>query len=321
MGPGQVSARPKAGGARQPVARLQRPAPHRPRVLLITEGTYPYAIVDETIAETTSDLEAFRFAEATRRLREFTWGEFCDWYVEFVKTRLRDHDQASRPVAQRVVATVLDTLCRLVHPVMPFVTEQIWQSLGQLAPIRGIPGPRAAEPSVCIASWPLPLRWSDPEARATVAQWQEKIQALRNLKAERNIPKEAKIVPIIIAEGPVADRLRLGAAFLKSLTNAADVTIAATAVRQQNSATAVLADAEVILPLEGLIDKEVELARLRKTHADLERQIGPLKAKIANEGFVSRAPAEVVEGQRARLAELESQRAAVAVLIDKVGPR
>ena len=117
-----------------------------------------------------------------------------------------------------------------------------------------------------------------------MAQWQEKIQALRNLRAERNIPKEAKIAPIIIAEGPVADRLRLGEAFLKSLTNAAAVTIAATAERPPDSAIAVLADAEVILPLEGLIDKEVELARLRKTHADLERQIGPLKAKLANEG-------------------------------------
>jgi valyl-tRNA synthetase len=114
--------------------------------------------------------------------------------------------------------------------------------------------------------------------------------------------------------------LRLGEALLKSLTNAAAVTIATAAVRPPGSAIAVLGDAEVILPLEGLIDKEAELAKLRKTHADLERQIGPLKAKLANLGFVSRAPAEVVEGQRARLAELETQRAAVAALIDKDGP-
>ena len=284
------------------------------------EDRWILAGLDETIAETTADLEAFRFAEATRRLREFTWGEFCDWYVEFVKTRLRDPDSNSRPVAQRVVAAVLDTLCRLLHPVMPFLTEQIWQPLGQLAPTRGIPGPRPAEPSVCVASWPRPLGWTDPEAKATVAQWQEKIQTLRNLRAERNIPKEAKIAPIIIAGGPVADRLRLGEALLKSLTNAAAVTIATAAVRPPGSAIAVLGDAEVILPLEGLIDKEAELAKLRKTHADLERQIGPLKAKLANLGFVSRAPAEVVEGQRARLAELETQRAAVAALIDKDGP-
>ncbi len=282
------------------------------------EDRWILAGLDETIAETTADLEAFRFAEATRRLREFTWGEFCDWYVEFAKTRLRD--PGSRPIAQRVVAAILDTLCRLLHPVMPFLTEQIWQPLGQLAPLRGIPDPRPAETSVCIAIWPRPSGWTDPEARSTVTQWQEKIQALRNLKAERNVPKEARIAPIIIAEGAVADRLHLGEAFLKSLTNASAITITTTAERPPDSAIAVLGDAEVILPLEGLIDKEVELARLRKSLADLDRQIGPLKAKLANEGFVSRAPADVVEGQRARLAELETQRAAVAALIAKDGP-
>ena len=164
------------------------------------------------------------------------------------------------------------------------------------------------------------MGWTDPVARATVAQWQEKIQTLRNLKAERNVPKEAKITPIIIAEGAVADRLRLGEVFIKSLSNAAAVTIATTAARPPDSAIAVLGDAEVILPLEGLIDKEVELARLRKTYADLDRQIGPLKAKLANEGFVSRAPAEVIEAQRTRLAELETQRTAVAALIAMDGP-
>ncbi len=141
---------------------------------------------------------------------------------------------------------------------------------------------------MCIAIWPRPSGWTDPEARSTVTQWQEKIQALRNLKAERNVPKEARIAPIIIAEGAVADRLRLGEAFLKSLTNASAITITTTAERPPDSAIAVLGDAEVILPLEGLIDKEVELARLRKSLADLDRQIGPLKAKLANEGFVSR---------------------------------
>ncbi len=96
---------------------------------------------------------------------------------------------------------------------MPFVTEQIWQSLGELASIRGIPVPVVAEPSVCVAAWPHTLGWTDLEARATVAQWQEKIQTLRNLKAERNIPKEAKIAPVIVAESgrrrPLCDRVRL----------------------------------------------------------------------------------------------------------------
>ena len=125
--------------------------------------------LDQTIVGVTSDLEQFQFAEASRRLRDFIWGGFCDWYVEFVKGRLRD--PSARPTAQRVLAALLDALCRLLHPIMPFVTEQVWQGLAGSAPIRGLPAPKAAEESVCVAAWPRPLGWSRrdrPEDRRTV---------------------------------------------------------------------------------------------------------------------------------------------------------
>jgi valyl-tRNA synthetase len=282
---------------------------------LPVEDRWILAELDETVAATTADLDAFRFSEATRRLREFAWGEFCDWYVEFIKTRLRDPE--TRPDAQRVAAAVLDVLCRLLHPIMPFLTEQIWQPLGELAQRRGAPEPSAAAASVCIAPWPVPAGLEDAEARATVAQWKEKIQAIRNLRAERNVPKDAKIAPLIVAEGVVADRLRLGEAFIRSLTGAANVEITADGSRRPaDSAVAVLADAEIVLPLEGLIDKEAELAKLRKSLADLDRQIAPLRAKLANQSFTSRAPAEVVAASREKLAELEAQYASVAGLVE-----
>jgi valyl-tRNA synthetase len=285
---------------------------------LPTEDRWILTLLDETIKAATADLEDYRFAEAAKRLRDFSWGDFCDWYVEFSKTRLRD--PAARPVAQRVVASVLDALCRLLHPVMPFLTEQIWQPLGQLAPIRGIPEPGPAEPSACIAAWPRPTGVRDEAALATVAQWQEKIQAIRNLRAERNIPPAAKVAPIIVTDGMVARQLRQGEAFLKSLTGSSSLSITAASDRPADSAVAVLTDSEVILPLEGLIDKEAECAKLRKTLAEIDRQIMPLAAKLANEAFVSRAPAGVVAGQRAKLGELESQRTAVAELIAKDCP-
>jgi valyl-tRNA synthetase len=170
---------------------------------------------------------------------------------------------------------------------------------------------------VCIAPWPAPAGLEDAEARAAVAQWKEKIQAIRNLRAERNVPKDAKIAPVIVAEGAVADRLRLGEAFIRSLTGAASVEITADGSnRPADSAVAVLADAEIVLPLEGLIDKEAELAKLRKSLADLDRQIAPLRAKLANESFTSRAPAEVVAASREKLAELEAQHASVAGLVE-----
>jgi valyl-tRNA synthetase len=155
---------------------------------------------------------------------------------------------------------------------------------------------------------------------ATVAQWQEKIQAIRNLRAERNVPPAAKVALIIVADGPVARRLADGDAFLKSLAGASTLLITAHAQKPAESAVAVLADAEIILPLEGLIDKQAECAKLKKALADLEKQIRPLEAKLGNEAFVSRAPAEVVQSQRTKLAELTSQRGSVAALIARECP-
>jgi valyl-tRNA synthetase len=281
---------------------------------LTIEDRWILSLLSQAADGATADLERFAFADATKRLREFTWGSFCDWYVEFLKGRLRD--PSARPVAQRVLAAVLDGLCRLLHPIMPFVTEQVWQALGQLAPRRGLPEPEDAAESVCIAPWPsYPASWRDAEAEAVVAQWQEKIEALRKLKAERKVPDRAPVAPIIVAAEPVASILRRGEPFFKGLTNATSLTIAPSAERLADSAVAVLADAEVILPLEGLIDKAAEAARLRKAQADLDKQLAPVRAKLGNEAFLTRAPAEVVAQLRAKEAELVAQRDAVAALL------
>jgi valyl-tRNA synthetase len=209
-------------------------------------------------------------------------------------------------------------LCRLLHPIMPFVTEQVWQGLNGLANLRGFGEPEAAEESVCIAAWPTPLGWEDPGARQTVDQWCEAIKAIRNLRAERNVPDKARIAPIIVAQGAVAAALRQGEPFLRSLLSADSVTIVTNADRPLDCAVAVLPDAEIILPLEGLIDPEAERAKLLKSLADVERQIGGLRAKLNNESFVARAPADVVEQTRAKLSELESQRDAIQALLDRV---
>jgi valyl-tRNA synthetase len=271
--------------------------------------------LDDAIAGTTSELEQFQFAEASRRLRDFTWSDFCDWYLEFVKGRLRDPQ--ARPAAQRVLATVLDALCRLLHPIMPFVTEQVWQCVNGLAPVRGLPTPHRCEDSVCIAAWPRPGGWTDETACRTVEHWAEAIKTLRNLKAERNIPRDAQIAPILVAHGPVAASLRQGEPFLRSLLPAASVTIVSEIERPADCAVAVLPEMEIILPLAGLIDHEAERVKQRKTLADLERQIGSLRTKLASESFVARAPAEVVAQTRAKLAELESQCAAVGSLLNR----
>jgi valyl-tRNA synthetase len=280
------------------------PAGFEPGSLPI-EDRWILHVLDQTIADTTFDLESFQFAEAARRLRDFIWADFCDWYLEFVKGRLRDPQL--RPVAQRILATLLDALSRLLHPFMPFVTEQVWQSLNARAQERGLNASRAAEDSVCIAAWPRPSGWRDETAHQIVEQWRETIKTIRNLRAERNLPKDAKIAPMIVAQGTVAGWLKQGEPFLKSLSPAESVTIVPAAMRPPDSAVAVLPDCEIILPLSGLIDHEAERAKHRKNLTDLERQKGALEAKLANDAFVARAPAEVVAQTRARLAEVESQ--------------
>jgi valyl-tRNA synthetase len=266
-------------------------------------------------AETTGHLEAFHFSEATRSLRDFAWYEFCDWYLEFVKARLRD--PATRPAAQRVLAAVLDGLCRLLHPVMPFVTEQVWQALAEVAPVRGLPEPARAAESVCIAPWPdYPAAWSDADASRIVESWQGPIVAIRNLKAEHNVPRDARPAPILVAASPeAAARISLGESFIRSITGSASVAIVTESPEPPGSVVSVLPEARVILPLAGLVDREAETARHRKTLQDLNRQIDSTQAKLRNESFVSKAPPAVVEQQRARLAELEAQRDAVAALL------
>jgi len=289
------------------------PAPVDPATLPV-EDRWILSLLSQTTQATTDELEHFQFAEMTKRLRDFTWNDFCDWYVEFLKARLRD--PAARPAAQRVLAAVLDAICRLLHPIMPFVTEQVWQALAQAAPCRGLPVPEPAAESVCVAPWPaFPEAWRDAEAEQVVALWQDVTKALRNLRAERNLPREAKIEPILVASGVAADRLRLGAPFIQSLAPAATLTITGSAERPDESAVVVLPEVEIILPLAHLIDREAETARHRKTLADLDRQLAGHQNKLNNESFVKNAPSAVVDQTRAKLNELLAQRDSVAALL------
>ncbi|MGE3818509.1 MAG: valine--tRNA ligase [Isosphaeraceae bacterium] len=273
-----------------------------------------------TAREVTAGLESYQFSEVARTLRDFTWNDFCDWYVEMVKSRLRSEDPATRKTAQGMLVLVLDGLCRLLHPIIPFVTEQVWQALNAVAKRRVDPNTgrlvEAAE-SVCVAPWPVyPSRFDDyQESGAVVGLWQEVTKTIRNLRAERNVPSAAKVEPILIAKGRAAEWLHMGAPFIKALAPAANLRITDAFDRPEDCAVAVLPEVEVVLPLAGLIDKEAEAARHRKTLADLEKQIAGHRGRLNDESFVTNAPAAVVDQARARVAELEAQRATVAALL------
>jgi len=289
------------------------PGPVDPAALAV-EDRWILSLLSRTAAAATADLESFGFAEMARRLRDFTWNDFCDWYVEFAKARLRDPGR--RPVAQRVIAAVLDGLCRLLHPVMPFLTEEVWQALGRVAPARGIPEPAAAAESVCIAPWPVyPETWADAEAERVVGLWQEVTRTLRNLRAERNVPAATKGVAILGAAGATADRLRDGAPFIRALAPASDLIITATPERPEGAAVVVLPDVEVILPTADLVDREAEAARHAKSLADIDKQLNGLRTKLNNAAFAANAPPTVVAQARAKLDELLAQRNAVSAIL------
>jgi valyl-tRNA synthetase len=282
--------------------------------------------LDRTTAEVTAALESYQFAEAARLLRDFTWNDFCDWYLELAKATLRGGDTESRWMTQRTVASVLDRLCRLLHPIMPFVTEEVWQSLNRVAPRRCdlLTGElHTAAESVCIAPWPNPGEESvqAADARRAVVHWQEKITALRNLRAERGVPPSAKIQPILVATGAVASALEQGIPHICSLAGAQDVRIVPAAERPSHSAVAVLVDCEIILPMGGLIDPKAERARHEKARGEIEKQLASIRAKLANEAFLSRAPAELVEKQRSKEVELLAQREAVDTWLEALSSK
>jgi len=292
------------------------PAPVAPEDLE-PEDRWILSLLRKAAIDAQDHLQHFRFADLSKGLREFAWNDVCDWYVEIIKPRLKDSDR--KPVAQRVLATVLDGLCRLLHPIVPFVTESIWQALGQAAPSRGLPEPLEATESVCVAPWPsYPEAWDNPEAEADVAQWQEKIRALRNLRAERDVPKNAAIAPILVAEGSVAEALRRGERYFKTLERIESLTITDRPERPPQCAVAVLPDAEILVPLAGLIDLDAERQKLVKEKSQLESQLNGVRAKLSNSAFVEKAPTEVVEQQRARQTDLEARLAALEARLQEL---
>jgi valyl-tRNA synthetase len=266
----------------------------------------------------TDQLEGFRFSEAARALYDFTWSEFCDWYVEMLKPRLRDADM--RPAAQRMLAGVLDCLLRLLHPVMPFVTEEIWQRLAEVAPERGLFEPAPAAPSVLDAAWPkLPEAWADSETEQQIARLQAIVTEVRNKRATLGVAPRSRTSLFVRTSREVAEQLRSQTGHLEHLTKTTLVEAGPAVRPPADSASFALAELEGHIPLGDLIDVDAERDRQRKKHGELEQQIRSREKKLANPQFVEKAPADVVDKERALVVELRRQGDAVAEILRQLG--
>lgn len=260
-----------------------------------------------TVAEeVTTVLGRYQFDVATRAIRDFTWNEFCDWYLEMIKPRLRD--ETLKPVAQRVLVGVLDNLLRLLQPFVPFVTEELWQRLNEIAPERGLFTPEPAVESVMVAAWPEPPQsWQDSQLEKRFERLQEMIVAVRNIRAVYKISPATPLKLFLRCEAGIADDMQNVASQFDNLAKTLLESAGADVQRPGGSATFSLNEVDGFIALKGIIDLDAELARLQAEAEKLQKHIEGSEKKLANKNFVDRAPADVVEGVKETLAGLQKQ--------------
>ena len=262
--------------------------------------------------QTTEAIEGYHFGEASRVLYDFAWDEFCSFYVEIAKPRLTE--PAQRELTQSVIAHGLDTLLRLLHPIMPFVTESIWGYLHIAAPRRGVPEPIDPGRFLMQACWPVAeTTHYDPSIERQFNEFQQVVGAIRKIRASQNIaPRE--IVPVAIRCSPSSQELlEPMRAYFEALAGAAVTQLGPQARPFETDAPLALPaiEIDVHVDLETFIDVAAELSRLEKLLGQLVKQITGKESKLSNESFVSRAPREVVEKERESLDDLRLQHATV----------
>ncbi|HOA56148.1 MAG TPA: valine--tRNA ligase [Clostridiales bacterium] len=240
--------------------------------------------------EVTENLDNFELGIALQKIYEFIWEEFCDWYIELVKPRLFDREDPTRLEAQWVLNHVLGVAMKLLHPYMPFVTEEIYRNLIN------------DDDSIMISAWPVydeSMEFAGDERDMELIM--DAIKAVRNIKAEMNVPPSKKNKLIFVAGDSERRILEDGKRFIERLAGASEIVIQADKSGVPDDAvTAVLAGAEIFIPLEDLVDIAKELERLEKEKANLEKELERVNSKLSNEGFISKAPAKVVEEEQAK---------------------
>jgi len=273
--------------------------------------------LQQTEAQVTRAMEEFRFDHASQALYDFVWNEYCDWYLELSKPVLWDDNAtaAAKRGTRRTLVRVLETVLRLAHPMMPFISEEIWQ---RVAPLAGTHA--GGDDSIMAQPWPQADQSRIDENATRDIEWLKGvIIAVRNIRAEMNIAP-GKPLEALLTKGGEADRERLEAyrLFLSKLAKLDSITWLDDPDQAPLSATQLVGDMEVLVPMAGLIDKDAELARLAKEIDKQDKFIGGIEKKLGNESFISKAPTEVVEKERAKLADAQASRQHLSEQRDKI---
>ncbi|MGE5678794.1 MAG: valine--tRNA ligase, partial [Pseudomonadota bacterium] len=258
---------------------------------LTTADKWIISRFNTVVKEVTENMEKFELGIAAQKLYDFMWSEFCDWYIELVKPRLYGEDEETKLVAQITLCDVLKGTMQLLHPYMPFITEEIFLHL-----------PSEYE-SIMISKWPeYDEAAYQPEAEKKMEAVMEAVKSIRNIRAEMNVvPSRKAKVMIVTTDSGVSTALEEGKMYFERLASASDVVVMPDkAGIPENAVSVMMHGAEIYLPLEDLVDFEKELERLEKEKANLEKELQRVSGKLANQGFVSKAPQSVIEEEKAK---------------------
>ncbi|MBM0513056.1 valine--tRNA ligase [Aeromonas hydrophila] len=259
-------------------------------------------------------LDTYRFDIAAGVLYEFIWNQFCDWYLELTKPVLTKGSEAEQRAARHTLVSVLETLLRLAHPIIPFITETIWKSVAPLAGVHA--------DTIMIQAFPEFDAAKVDEAAMADQEWvKEFIVSIRNIRAEMNVAPSVPLNVLLQCDAKDAQRAADNEAFLKSLARLESIRVLAAGEAAPLSVKKLIGATELMIPMAGLIDKDAELARLAKEVARLVGECGRIEGKLGNEAFVAKAPEAVIikereklEDYRLQLTKLEAQQAEIAAL-------
>jgi len=271
-----------------------------PRAVGLPLNRWIVGSAERAVAEVQGGIEAYKFNEAANAAYEFVWHTFCDWYVEFSKPVLTGDDEAARDETRATASWALDTILKLLHPFMPFVTEELWAETGRTGPAR--------DALLMLSRWPQPEGMGDADADAELEWLIALVSGVRSVRAEMNVPAGAKVPLAVVGATPeIAARLDANGALIERLARIEAIKIV-NAV-PENAAQIVMGEATFCLPLGGVIDLAAEKARLGREVERLAGEIDRIDKKLANVQFMQRAPEEVIEEQRRRRRDHEDIKA------------
>ncbi|MFI3218622.1 MAG: class I tRNA ligase family protein, partial [Methylococcales bacterium] len=254
----------------------------------------------EVTKVTSHAIDNYRFDLAAQAIYDFTWNEYCDWYLELAKVSLQSDDEVLQRGTRKTLLNVLESILRLAHPIMPFITEEIWQ---RVAPLAGIAGD-----TIMLQPYPVYDEAACDVGAIAETQWlMQFILGVRRIRGEMNIAP-SKPLPVLLQNGSTIDQqcLANNRSYLERLARLETITWLNPEDLSPESAMALVGDLKILIPMAGLIDKEAELIRLDKEIQKISKELPRIEGKLSSSNFIDKAPPDVIDKEKAKLADLHS---------------